>query len=97
MHARSVALAPPIHSLTPYINQRFGRACSGDHDSRRVHVPDETRACTPCYSLLRRYRPGERRSHETHHDAQALVSVVVSISHLATLVPRGIPSSPYRP
>ena len=38
------------------------------------------RECTPCYSLVRRYRKGERRSHAMHYDGHAAVTVVVSLS-----------------
>ncbi|KAJ1452135.1 hypothetical protein M885DRAFT_445509 [Pelagophyceae sp. CCMP2097] len=52
--------------VTPFVNARYAAACRG--------------ACTPCYSLVRRYLPGERRSHEPHHDEHALVTVVVSLA-----------------
>lgn len=35
--------------------------------------------CTPCFSLVRRYRAGERTTHAAHFDIQALVTVVVSL------------------
>ena len=39
---------------------------------------------TPCYSLIRRYKEGERRSHETHYDQHAIVTVVVSLADFET-------------
>ena len=36
--------------------------------------------CEVCWSFVRRYREGERRSHEMHFDQHALVTVVVSLS-----------------
>lgn len=36
--------------------------------------------CTVCQSLVRRWRDGERLTHGTHFDVQALVTVVVSLS-----------------
>ena len=48
--------------ITPYVNERYAAQCRGE--------------CAPCYSLVRRYLPGERRSHEPHHDAHSLVTVV---------------------
>ena len=56
--------------LTPYVQQRWPEQCDGS----------PARMCTPCHSLIRRYRPGERRSHEQHYDAHALVTIVVSLS-----------------
>ena len=57
--------------ITPYIRQRFSELC-GNETSGRV--------CTPCYSLIRRYRAGERISHAPHHDGHSFVTVVVSLS-----------------
>lgn len=36
--------------------------------------------CSVCQSLVRRYRDGERLTHATHFDVQALVTVVVALS-----------------
>lgn len=36
--------------------------------------------CTPCTSLIRRYRPHERRSHYEHVDGHASATAVVSLS-----------------
>ena len=57
--------------LTPYIRQRFSERCGNEVAGR---------ACTPCYSLIRRYRAGERISHAPHHDGHSFVTVVVSLS-----------------
>ncbi|GMI31705.1 hypothetical protein TrCOL_g1944 [Triparma columacea] len=35
---------------------------------------------TPCYSLVRRYRSGERQTHDVHRDWNAKVTAVVSLS-----------------
>ena len=56
--------------ITPYVRQAFPHACGRGMG----------RACTPCYSLIRRYREGERQSHGVHHDGHAIVTVVVSLS-----------------
>jgi hypothetical protein len=78
IEALTLLLYPPTSSnrpilderITPYVREHFPETCNKDPES----------ACTPCYSLVRRYRPGERRSHETHRDGHALVTVVVSLS-----------------
>lgn len=57
--------------LTPLVRQEYPNFCQSSR-------PD--RLCMPCHSLVRRYRHGERQSHATHLDAQALVTVVVSLS-----------------
>ena len=59
--------------LTPFVRARYPEACGGS-------AREEGRECTPCYSLIRRYRHGERQSHATHHDGHALATVVVSLS-----------------
>mmetsp|Transcript_50832 Transcript_50832/g.91354 ORF Transcript_50832/g.91354 Transcript_50832/m.91354 type:complete len:528 (-) Transcript_50832:50-1633(-) len=53
--------------ITPFVQERFP-SC------RR-----EAGNCTPCYSLVRKYKSGERRSHGVHYDAHALVTVVISL------------------
>lgn len=72
---RLQALMRPIldERLTPLIRTRYPNVCES-----RARGPN--RHCTPCYSLVRRYRPGERRSHETHYDAHALVTAVISLA-----------------
>eukprot|EP00939_MAST-03C_sp_MAST-3C-sp1_P003061 g3061.t1 len=37
-------------------------------------------SCRSCFSFVRRYREGERRTHKDHMDIQALVTVVVSLN-----------------
>ena len=69
-HIRRI-LDPYLNNvLTPFVRARYPEACNTTAD----------RACTPCYSLIRRYRHGERQSHATHHDGHAIVTVVVSLS-----------------
>lgn len=60
--------------LTPYVQQRFPGVCTGRAG----------RGCTPCFSLVRKYRAGERRMHGIHRDGQALVTVVISLSDYGT-------------
>ena len=38
------------------------------------------RKCRPCSSLIRRYLPGERRTHGIHRDGQAIVTSVMSFT-----------------
>ena len=45
---------------------------------------DPARICTPCYSFIRRYKKHERRSHETHRDGHAFVTVVISLADYKT-------------
>ena len=68
------AVMQPIlqERLTPYVRQRFAEQCGQGRE--------EARRCTPCYSLVRRYLPNERRSMGAHYDGHALVTVVVSLS-----------------
>lgn len=56
--------------ITPFVRARHPQACNRSAD----------RACTPCYSLVRRYRPGERMTHAAHFDGHAVATVVVSLS-----------------
>ena len=66
------AITQPLldEKITPFVRERYPEACR----------KGAGRACTPCYSLIRRYRHDERQSHATHHDGHALVTVVVSLS-----------------
>ena len=69
------ALKTRIHAflrerVTPLVHARYPEACVG--------APGRT--CRPCYMLVRRYLPEERRSHGSHHDGHALVTVVVSLT-----------------
>ena len=59
--------------ITPWVRMQYGDQCArgGGRD------------CTPCFSIVRRYLPGERRAHAMHFDIQAAVdhtSVVSSDS-----------------
>ena len=66
-----VQLMRPIEDrLTAFVRHRYPEVCSRSRE----------RACRPCYSLVRRYLPGERRRHGIHRDGQAIVSVVTSLS-----------------
>mmetsp|Transcript_62315 Transcript_62315/g.140933 ORF Transcript_62315/g.140933 Transcript_62315/m.140933 type:complete len:265 (-) Transcript_62315:1256-2050(-) len=74
------ALTQPILNayLTPFVRQRFPAACG----------KGPGRACTPCYSLVRRYRRGERQVHGQHHDGHALTTVgkdVVAVTAMLKL------------
>jgi len=74
LRAKLKRIMDPILSerITPYIRQRYPDVCGKD--------VVEGRQCTPCYSLIRRYRPDERQSHASHHDGHALVTAVISLS-----------------
>ncbi|KAL3919502.1 MAG: hypothetical protein SGILL_003722 [Bacillariaceae sp.] len=64
-------LQPTLQSIiTPFVQQHVS-ACQHKHVDR---------ACTPCFSLIRRYRHGDRISHGMHHDGHALATVVISLS-----------------
>jgi len=56
--------------ITPFVRRIYGEKCARGGE----------RNCTPCYSLIRRYRRNERVSHAPHHDGHSLVTVVVSLS-----------------
>lgn len=53
------------------VHQRYPSACTSK---------GRDRYCTPCFSLIRKYKHGQRQSHATHHDGHAIVTVVVSLS-----------------
>ena len=69
-----MSLMTPIveERITPFVRARFPQCRAG-------HRQGASRECTPCYSLLRRYRLGERTSLGLHHDVHALATVVVSL------------------
>jgi len=68
-HIKSI-LDPVLDDIiTPFVRKNYPDICS-----------EIGRRCTPCYSLIRRYRTGERISHAPHHDKHSLVTVVVSLS-----------------
>ena len=56
--------------LIPFLQEWYGTEICGR----------EGRKCTPCYSLIRRYRAGERQSHAPHNDSHSFVTVVVSLT-----------------
>jgi len=58
--------------ITPIIHKRYSK-CSNPN-----------RLCTPCYSLIRRYKHGQRQFHATHHDGHAIVTAVISLSDYNT-------------
>lgn len=64
-----------VERVTPFIRKYYPKSCDRD---------DESRACTPCSILIRRYLPGERRSHGSHYDGHALVTVVISLADYDT-------------
>ena len=43
---------------------------------------DVNRQCTPCYSLIRRYKNGERKIHATHRDGHAFATMVICLSDI---------------
>jgi hypothetical protein len=91
LRKRLRALMDPLveERITPFVRQRYPEACgrastAGEHNGIGVvsgaTAEDDSRACTPCWSLVKRYRPEERTSHLLHHDARARATVVVSLS-----------------
>lgn len=76
LRAKLRALMDPILAkrITPFIEQRYPNACG-----RGLN-----RKCTPCYSLVRSYKSDARVSHQPHHDAHAVVTVVVSLADYVT-------------
>mmetsp|Transcript_26649 Transcript_26649/g.41803 ORF Transcript_26649/g.41803 Transcript_26649/m.41803 type:complete len:575 (-) Transcript_26649:95-1819(-) len=67
-------MSPYINSvITPMVHARYPEACN-------ITSKGPGRVCTPCYSLVRKYKHGQRQSHGTHHDHHALVTVVISLS-----------------
>jgi len=60
--------------ITPLVRQLYPDVCNST----------ETRECTVCSSLYRRYQPNDRQSHATHYDNQAIATVVVSLSNYGT-------------
>jgi len=62
---------PYIEKITSLLHKWYGtEKC--DKGNRRI--------CTACYSLIRRYRAGERQSHAPHNDKHSYITVVVSLS-----------------
>lgn len=62
---------PYIDKITSLLHEWYGaEKC----------VKGNGRICTACYSLIRRYRAGERQSHAPHNDKHSYITVVVSLS-----------------
>ena len=76
MRKRVAAITQPImhERITPFVRARYPQLCG----------QSAARACTPCHSIVRRYMPGERRTHDMHFDLHAAVTVVVSLSDYGT-------------
>ncbi len=69
-------LDPYLHQIiTPYIQTIYPDKC-GNNEQKQ----NNKRNCTPCYSLIRRYKDGNRKSHATHHDSHSYITVVISLS-----------------
>lgn len=69
LRQRLQALTQPVldQVITPFIEQQYPDTCGKGLG----------RKCTPCYSLVRRYRRLERQSHATHRDGHAVSSDVL--------------------
>jgi hypothetical protein len=63
-------LQPAQDRITAFVRETFPDKCARS----------PSRACRPCFSLLRRYLPGERDSHALHRDGQALFTAVLSLT-----------------
>jgi len=74
------AIMQPIltERITPFVRQQYAA-----NWKEGTPIGDWS-TLTPCYSLIRRYKEGERRSHETHYDQHAIVTVVVSLADFET-------------
>jgi hypothetical protein len=79
--------------ITPFVQEHYPHICPSKSFNQTTATSastsgtsnsEEDRSCTPCFSLIRRYRHGERQSHGTHHDGHALITVVVSLSSYGT-------------
>jgi TPR repeat protein len=79
LRAQLQAILQPIlqDRITPFVQMHYPNVCP-------QRETNSNRACTPCYSLIRRYRSGERQSHGTHYDGHAVITVVVSLSNYGT-------------
>lgn len=90
---RLSAITRPIidNRILPFVNAHVP-ACGGNSaagsssggaralGSRAVGRAVNGTGCSVCQSLVRRYRDGERLTHATHFDVQALVTVVTALS-----------------
>eukprot|EP00949_MAST-11_sp_MAST-11-sp1_P002430 g2430.t1 len=66
----SLIMNPVEERVTRFVRQRWPRKCNRS----------QARACRACFSLVRRYFPDERLSHNIHRDGQAIVTAVISLS-----------------
>ena len=70
--------------ITPFVQAQYPHLCNRKNKSNISVSDTDDRFCTPCFSLIRRYRYGERQSHGTHYDGHALITVVISLSNYST-------------
>lgn len=86
---RLAAITRPIieQRIVPFVNAHVpscgGRNAEGAPralGTRAVGRAVNGTGCSVCQSLVRRYRDGERLTHATHFDVQALVTVVTALS-----------------
>ena len=56
--------------ITPFVRRYYATQCNRSPE----------RACTPCSSLIRRYRAEDRTTHSMHRDGEGFVTVVISLS-----------------
>jgi hypothetical protein len=72
LRAKLRALTDPYtEKITSFLHKWYGKEKCDKGNGR---------TCTACYSLIRRYRAGERQSHAPHHDKHSYITVVVSLS-----------------
>lgn len=63
-------LAVAEKKITSMVRATYPEVCARGHG----------RSCRACFSLVRRYLPNQRTTHNIHRDGQALVTAVVSLS-----------------
>jgi hypothetical protein len=72
LRAKLRALTDPYtEKITSFLHKWYGKEKCDKGNGR---------TCTACYSLIRRYRAGERQSHAPHNDKHSYITVVVSLS-----------------
>ena len=78
--------SPYVHRLTQAVRLLYPQECGGiiDTDTESASGAVSDRACTACYSLIRRYRSSDRLSHAPHYDGHAIATTVVSLSEYGT-------------
>jgi len=62
---------PYVEKITNFLHKWYGADKCNKGNGR---------TCTACYSLIRRYRAGERQSHAPHNDKHSYITVVVSLT-----------------